>query len=71
MAEGWAEATQGVKWLGWCVALRAQAGGSVGRLQEGLVSTSFTRVGCHSECCSDGIGGCGPLFAGCQQRTRA
>lgn len=48
MAEGWAEATQGVKWLGWCVAQRAQAGGSVGRLQEGLVSTSFTRVCCHT-----------------------
>jgi hypothetical protein len=49
MAEGWAEATQGVKWSGWCVAQRARAGGSVGRLQEGLVSTSFTRVCCHSE----------------------
>jgi len=34
MAGGGAEATQGVKWLGDCVAQGAQASGSVGRLQE-------------------------------------
>jgi hypothetical protein len=73
MAGEWAEAMQGVKWLGWCVAQRAQASGSVGRLQEEgcqhILSHASTATAVNVG--NDEIGGCGPLFAGCQQRTRA
>jgi hypothetical protein len=69
MAEGWAEATQGVRWLG-VVCGSKSASEWLGRetTREGLSARLFTRV-CHSEVGRDEIGDCGPLFAGCQQRT--
>jgi hypothetical protein len=44
MAEGWAEATQGVKWLGVCAAQRTQTSGSIGWLQEEGCQHSSSRA---------------------------
>ena len=57
--------------VGCCVAQRAQASGSVGDYKKGLLARMSHASAAAVKVGSDEIGGCGPLFAGCQQRTRA
>jgi hypothetical protein len=71
MARVWAEATQGVRWLGVVWLKERKRAARSGDYKKGLLARLSHASAATVKVGSDEIGGCGPLFAGCQQRTRA